>query len=712
VRFKLSNPVAGSTYDFYLNSYDEVIEEQVNRLGPHEFIAAAFDWPKKTYDYRGWTDTINSLWWPHDGDDFASCIVLIDDTQAAAVEASCLLQTGAESASISAQPYLIMSAMLAPAVGADSGDAYAPSGASVPTTETALIEWKLYPLVPVKLSEVDATDTFSGLWMLPLVDLRYFWRSGPLVSRTGGSTTSAPTTDFHILAIDHDVQAPWMPDLLAYPNDLAAPTNYVAITGNGTHPSIDAIRNKGVCADIQAQMEGWRIVNRDVRSGYNAPHGDNQHSSFTGIISDYPDGNDTQSFTHAATVVTNGSGYVTGDEVQVSGGTFEFAATFLVTARDGHVTSVEWHKEGEYTATPSNPASTVAVTGAGAGLTLTVTWESRAKNSYHQDAIRLAQWQTEDADGNTVSNLVAGGLLDDEDRDYLTPHKLQIHFQCTGSGDEGSYYTLVTFRSNTAGWPASVANISEDTTGLGTGERTYVPRLFLGVDVESTSPGSTEVAALLTAAKQRSFLYWQWRKKPAFFKYPGIAPVIPNGYAHMIRWDFSKAKCETLYLAIDGVGEEDDFGGSGGSTALMMPIKITGEGTGDLKGYYAFTEQMRDTTKSGSVWTDKTPSPRTGTVLGVAGAASTNNPAKDDSDKVAVPIGQVVFAKPGKPYVDVNTGLTFDDWRFTTPDDLQVVRVIPNGDRNTRGEVQGYILRYDPTSGEMMDWDTIWIKLL
>lgn len=75
----------------------------------------------------------------------------------------------------------------------------------------------------------------------------------------------------------------------------------------------------------------------------------------------------------SATVSAGGSSYVVGDKLTVSGGTFGTAATFEVTAVSaGAVTAVELLAGGDYTSTPSNPASTTG--GTGTGCTLTVTY--------------------------------------------------------------------------------------------------------------------------------------------------------------------------------------------------------------------------------------------------------------------------------------------------------------------------------------------------
>ncbi len=723
MRFKISTTDA-SVYDFYLLGFNASVEEQVNRLGPTKLINTAYDWPRKTYDDRGWTDSVNSIWWPHGGDDFASCVLLLDDArntlvnnsvnaQVASVAtryavASATVVTGgtsyvtgdtvtldtgtyitaavftvtAESGtvvslavtnggsysvtptnpatpstttgvghgltinvtyvtdSVSPRPHLIISAMMSPKEMARVSEKYLPAGfspADDEDDETELIAWKMYPLPPVPLTQADLG---KGLWLLPLVDFRYFWRTSALLPLTGGSTTSQ-TDPWPVLSIDHTARPDWMPDVLGYPDDGSEPADFDEIIDNGTHPSIEGHANRGHAADKQADMEGWRIVCRDVRSNYNATAGDTQHSTFAQMVSDYPDAGDLDSFAYSAKVINGGTGYLVDDEVSIDGGTGT-PAIFTVTqiATGGAVKSVVYDFIGDYTAVPDNPASVVG--GNGTGLTLQVIYSEK---SYHGDACRLGEYFT-----STGSNNIAGSKCDAKAVKNLLPNKLAIFFRI---GESQDYYQITI--QKTIQDPLTVDDLSEDTTGLGTGERLYIPKVFLGVpspssepsttrnytvtsatinaggvsyttgdtvtlssgtyttaavftvtatagtvtSVAVTNPGSYSVTpsdpavpatdapslghglilnvtyshtdaerdALVTAAKQWAILYWRWRRKPAFYKMPGIAPLIPNGYAHMIRWDFSAFQYETTYIALDGIqGTDDEFGGSGSGT--------------------------------------------------------------------------------------------------------------------------------------------------
>jgi len=73
-----------------------------------------------------------------------------------------------------------------------------------------------------------------------------------------------------------------------------------------------------------------------------------------------------------AAVAAAGTGYTNGDVLTVSGGTGT-AAKFRVTAvgGGGTVTTVTAHEPGDYSATPSNPASTTGGTGTSCTLTIT-----------------------------------------------------------------------------------------------------------------------------------------------------------------------------------------------------------------------------------------------------------------------------------------------------------------------------------------------------
>lgn len=617
MRFKVSHPHY-SLYDFYLLSYNEVIEAQINRLGPTEIINSAYDWPRKSPPFQGWTDTINSLWWPRGADNFSSCILLLDDARVAKIKALIDAQVNADYSYQSVRPYLTLHAMLAPKEGATPGEGYNPANIAaisttnraIAATETELMAWKLYPLPPVPLTDVDASDTFQGMWLLPLVDLRYFYRNVPLNKREGGSSSSAVQggLEFPLIDIDHEEQPDWMPPLRAYPDDLAGPLHYEAIPNNGTHPEIDPIWSWGPAADKQARMENWRVVCRDVRSNYNAEDGQTQHTEFTGVLADYPDAHD-------------------------------------------------------------------------------------AVRSYHLDACRLAA---------VTGNVIAGGLCDQEVVFDFVARKLQFLFRINS---DNTAYSILLY--TTTGGPTLRTQFYPDNNGPGIEERTHVPKVFLGPVASSRYPEGTHYDDLLTAARQWALLYHLWRRKQAFFKFPGIAPVIPNGHAAVIKWDFSANDMSTTYVAVEGVEGTDDDGITNEREGRWGRIDGEGLATDGLAGWYAWTE-LEDADGTFSVMENGI----VGTVQGVNGEEETFQPARDDADKVGVPIGFRVFMKPGTPYLDIDTGTIFDHFRFTTADIMQPVRIIPGGRTNSRGEVEGYVLRYNPDTGDVEDWQLCWIKQL
>lgn len=76
----------------------------------------------------------------------------------------------------------------------------------------------------------------------------------------------------------------------------------------------------------------------------------------------------------SATVAAGGTGYVQGDTITLSGGTFTIPAQFTVTSvgGGGEVTAVAVTEAGAYTANPTDPVSTTG--GTGTGCTLNVTF--------------------------------------------------------------------------------------------------------------------------------------------------------------------------------------------------------------------------------------------------------------------------------------------------------------------------------------------------
>lgn len=609
MRFKLSHPDY-SAYDFYLLAFTPEVEAQINRMGPTDIITSAYDWPRKQYKYHGWTDTINSLWWPRNGDDFATCLLVIDDVRADALEASIAAQVAATASNVAPRPYVILSAMMSPKEGYLDAEGYSPASynpSAALSSEVELMAWKLYPLAPVRLPEVDGSDTFVGLWLLPLVDIRYFQRTSSLNSLTDGTTT-AQGDPFPILRIQKTDTPDWMPVLREWPDDSAEPGHYVAIPNNGTHPGIGSDWAWGKAADFQAGIENWRIVCRDVRSGYNAASGQTQHTDFTGVLADYPD----------------------------------------------------------------DPAGTY---------------------SYHLDAIRLAA---------VAGNLITGGLSDSAAVQDLIARKLVCLFRVHG---DDAWYQIVVYPNQED--PTDVSHISEDTDGLGTEERTYTPRIVMGVEANSRSPISSHRADLLVAAKQWALLYYLWRRKQCFYKYPGIAPLMPNGHSAIIRWDFSQFKWETTYVAIEGVEGNEDAN----CCFVRQPFYacIDGEGAiaDGLDGWYSWTEHDDST----GTLVPKTAG-RVGYVRNVDGQSASSNPARSTANKRAVPVGLIVRMIPGTPYLDVTTGEVWDNLRFDTDDLLQVVKLSLTGERNSYGHYGAVVKRWNPDLVDFVDSEVIWVVLL
>lgn len=470
MRFKLGHPDFPA-HDFYVNALTADVEAQLDRLGPAQIVTTALGHPADDGPpYHGWAKQVNVVQWPRGGDVFASCILTLTDAQADLVEASVAAQVAA-SGSSAARPYLVLSALLAPAEQGRAAEAYTPAGLSAVAVETELIAWKMHPLAPVRLPEADAGDDYGGLWLLPLVCARYFWRLGPVAPLDGlssgsgsGSSGSAGSDpgggDYPLVTVNRgDDEPEWMPPLRAYPADAAAPAHYVQIAENGTHPGIGPGSPRGEAADLQAAMEGWRVVCRDVRTDYNAtPSTGTPHDAFTGILSDYPDA----------------------------------------------------------------PAAT---------------------ESYHLDAARLA---------GVAGNLISGGASDGTTARSLLARKLRILFRT----DEAETTYEVTVGPSVAD-PTATTDIADDAGGPTEAEALHLPRFNLGVECPDTDPTTAERDVLVAAAKRWALLYYLWRRRPAFYKFPGIAPVIPNGYAEVITWAFRADDFSTTYVGLSPAGEPD-----------------------------------------------------------------------------------------------------------------------------------------------------------
>lgn len=614
MRFHLGHPDYPQ-YGFYLPLFTPKVEAEVNRLGPVKFVAGSYDWPRWYSGFRGWTDTVNSLWWPQGMDNFATCVVLLDDARNDLLVKSVEAQRAAIAANPAHPwrwPSQILSARLSPPEAGKPGEEFPPAGLKPVTKETPLCEWLLYPLAPINLTSLDASERFRGLWLLPLVCIRYFYRNVPLNSlESGSSSASGTAVGYPLLHTSRDDDPNWMPPLRAYPQDKFPPSHYVAIPGNGTAAAINPTTLMGDAADTQARMENWRIVCRDVRSKYNTPPGGTPHDEFTGVVSDYPERFNV-------------------DEELIEG--------------------------------------------------------------YHVDACKFNE---------SPQARLAGGLCDVRSLDEFIARKIQFLFQVR----EDDYFYSVTIRS-TVDFPVDVTEFAEDEDGPDSTERKIIPSVVLGAQVSSRTPDASEHATLVEAAIRWAHIYHLWRKKQAYFKFPGIFPLIPNGHAHAIRWDFSAVKYETTYIALEGVQ-----GTNAPYCVERLPFyaRIDGEGAIEdaLQGFYAWTQLL----DSGGVLTTH-PSPKRGFIAGVNGEFVTINPARSDSGKVAVPVGLVVWMKPGVPYLDVTTNLIFDHYRFTTDDLLQIVVLKQPIEQNEFGHLGAIIQRYNPDLKRLVDSEEIWVLLL
>ena len=87
----------------------------------------------------------------------------------------------------------------------------------------------------------------------------------------------------------------------------------------------------------------------------------------------------------ALTIGAGGTGYVTGDIIQLATGTSTVKSTAVVTAAAGVVTGLAVSNSGAYTVAPTAIGATVAVTGVGTGLTVTATVTPSALLFYAQN---------------------------------------------------------------------------------------------------------------------------------------------------------------------------------------------------------------------------------------------------------------------------------------------------------------------------------------
>ncbi len=507
-----------------------------------------------------------------------------------------------------------MQALLSPPEGERPGDQFPTVPGGPVAVETELVAWKLYPLAPVNLTTLDASETYRGLWLLPLVDLRYFQRDGALNHLAGSSSSSGAACDpgFPTVRAGDEDYPLWMPPVGSYPADAGTPLYYTPIVGNGVQPTITAATALGDAVDLQAEMNGLRAVCRDVRSNYNSFDPLTCHPDFTGIVADYPE---------------------------------------------------------DYTASP--------VLG------------------YHQDAMALIA---------TTGLRTAGGLADSRTLPDFTANKVQFLFETEVAE---CFYSLLL--QCDVDLPETVADFSEAAAPT-TADLQVAPAVLLGLSIPNREPTANEKEDLLTAAKQWFLLYRLWRRDQSYMRFPGIVPVIPNGHAQLIRWDFQSDNFRTTYVAVDGVEGTSAESRKYAAKRLPFYARIDGEGSvsDGLHGVYAYTELL-DNNGSLAVGANS----RKGYVTGVGGSYATINPARDEYGKVAVPVGLTVWLKPGKCYLDIMTGLCFDHYLFTTSDLVQIIRrklvngqsVLKPGDPT---KFRVIIRRYDPVTNALVSSKEAW----
>jgi hypothetical protein len=127
----------------------------------------------------------------------------------------------------------------------------------------------------------------------------------------------------------------------------------------------------------------------------------------------------------SAAVAAGGTGYKVGDQLTLSGGTnIARAAIFRVTKVDpgGVVTAVELflNRSGGYTVKPGNPVSTTT-NGAGAGCTLTVTWQDNGPPEDCTSALVQAESQAlRFRDDGTAPTATVGATIAAGDSVILT----------------------------------------------------------------------------------------------------------------------------------------------------------------------------------------------------------------------------------------------------------------------------------------------------
>lgn len=614
MRFKLGH-TDFPAYSFYTLLTTPEVEEEIDRLGAVEQISGSYDWPMIFGGYKGWTDDINSLVWPQDKSQFATCVLVIDDTRNDLL-ANCIAAQKSADGGNYRPPWLVLQALLSPAEGDKPAESFPPTGVGPVSVETELIAWKLYPLVPINLTSLGSSEAYRGIWLLPLVDVRYFERNTAL-NTPGGSSSSNSTTGncdggYPAICAGTSDMPDWMPTIGCYPDDLSTPLWYVPITGQGVQPSITSAASRAAAVDAQANMLNLRTVCRDIRSRYSNSNPALCHTQFTGTV-----------------------------------------------------------------------------------LDTTENYSSGSPVGYHEDAKTIFAY---------TGMRIAGGAADSRILDDLIARKLQFLF----ASNQGDCLYSITLRT-TVDYPTSVTQFAEDIDGPDAIEQEVVPSVLMGYTTSGRTPTVSERTKMVADAKQWFLIYCWWKRDQQYMRFPGIVPVIPNGKTHMVRWDFQSDRYETTYVAVEGVeGTVADYR-TGASKRAPYYARIDGEGyvQDGLHGFYSWTELIDN---NGTL--AEGPNSRKGYVQGVAGSRYTINPARDEAGKVAVPVGLIVWLKPGKVYLDITTGQCFDHLLFTTTDLMQVVKRKSPTEVSPEGYIKGIIQTWDPNLKRLIDSKEVWLLVL
>ena len=545
------------TDSFYLNSWSEDVEAEVNRLGPADLITQSLDPQDAHSQYQDWPSTINVIRWPQGADNYATAIFLLTDDQVAAIATS-----------ISDRSAYGVNESVAIWAEMGVGETYPPAGIPAPGTSgvaeddrVIAIAWKMYPLAPYKVAI--ESDPHVGLWLCPFVDQRYF-------ARWGQSTTLQTTLPGVAL-----VPMPVLGD--HWPFGPSSPDNGLLSDVTSTHPKINTATRIGEAWNIGAGWLGGRIVCRDVASYYSGYSEDLSHSVYGGIVLDLPD-----EAARDDSVAPLGNEFQTTLITGASGGTFTYSYGGYTTAplaytaqasdvRDalnyilgstgvictggplpGNTVTIEFINS--YAGTPIGKLKTNAssLTGTTPAIIQTVTVPGGG--SYHSDAIRLGLAALDEG------YLISGGIPANAFLQYLNPKSIDVLFPVADPLPPSDHPKYVFYRAT----PDSILlPVSGNFTVATFGDNydwqisLFIPeQADFDYDAEDeddyidylTTPPANATTLKLYAAQAAEY-YYRWSRFPCRFKFAGIAPVIPNGHSTLIEWSFLKSDFSTTYIA-------------------------------------------------------------------------------------------------------------------------------------------------------------------